>query len=86
MKALLVIDMPNACHECPMCHFELCDIIGDVDEEIDAVDDRCPLKPMPDGAAEHLIQGLDAIEKATEKMKSVKVSVVRTSFSKEIEE
>lgn len=47
MKAILVIDMPNMCWECPLCHNDcVCDIIGDVTDD-DSVDVRCPLKPMP---------------------------------------
>ena len=48
MKAILVIDMPDMCWECPLCHNDcVCDIIGDVTDE-DCVDMRCPLKPMPE--------------------------------------
>ena len=47
MKAVLVIDMPNMCHECSLCHHDSeCDIIGSVTDD-DSVDMRCPLKPLP---------------------------------------
>lgn len=45
-KAILVIDMPSMCWECPLCHNDnVCDVIGDVTDD-DSVDVRCPLKPM----------------------------------------
>ena len=48
MKAILVIDIPHMCNECPLCHHDNeCDIIGTVTDD-DSVDLRCPLKPMPE--------------------------------------
>ena len=54
-KAVLVIDMPNVCWQCPFC--ETWDVIPSVEEysctvkniEVDKYrkPDWCPLKPMP---------------------------------------
>ena len=46
-KAILVIDMPSMCKECPLCYDDcICDIIGVVTDD-DSVDMRCPLRPLP---------------------------------------
>ena len=51
MKAILVIDMPSMCKECPLCYDDcICDIIGDVTDD-DSVDMRCPLRPLPEKMA-----------------------------------
>ena len=53
-KAILVLDeYPSICRECPLCNTSndddyCCDIIGDVDGEYDGIDQRCPIKPMPE--------------------------------------
>lgn len=54
-KAILVIDMPSCCYECPLC--ESLEVLPSVEEyyctvENNDVDRRnkpnwCPLKPMP---------------------------------------
>lgn len=47
MKAILIVDMPSMCKECPLCYDDcICDIIGDVTDD-DSVDMRCPLRPLP---------------------------------------
>jgi len=77
MKAILVIDMPKCCDECPVMDFDQykCSIVDDVvDEKWDVGRQPwCPLKPMPSEACEMLVKCLDAMEK----MKSVEVKVVR---------
>ena len=44
MKAILVIDMPNSCYECPLYNdeYDSCGYYG-----TKAIKDRCPLKPLP---------------------------------------
>lgn len=50
-KAVLVMDMPGSCYQCPFGNdnFE-CDVIGrplDVNQKIEKLD-WCPLRPMPE--------------------------------------
>ena len=59
MKAILVIDMPSCCVECPCYDFDLglCspkNEITDVDGRHDERADWCPLKPMPEKREENL--------------------------------
>lgn len=76
MKAILVIDMPKNCAECPCCYGYYC---PHLEREMGLWAIRtgkpvdCPLKPMPNEVCERLVEGLDAMEK----MKSVEVRVVR---------
>lgn len=78
MKAILVIDLPESCEECPFCDdFYYCipekakGYVAFVEKS--GRQEWCPLKPIPNEACEKLVQGLDAMEK----MKSVEVRVVR---------
>ena len=57
MKAILVIDMPSCCVECPCYDFDLglCspkNEITDVDGRHDERADWCPLKPLPNAINE----------------------------------
>lgn len=81
MKAILVIDMPSECIYCP-CYRQSSSYEWGLAEDckamlrpIDAINrpEWCPLKQMPDKAAEVLVKGLDAMEK----MESVEVRTVR---------
>lgn len=49
MKAILVIDMPKNCHDCPCYHegYGRCTITEKFIEEVGIVDSWCPLKPLP---------------------------------------
>ena len=49
-KAVLVIDMPNTCYDCPLNNYGDCIIVGDVDEDLfnDTRDSNCPLKSLPE--------------------------------------
>lgn len=50
MKAILVIDMPNNCYECPCFMDEgwRCQNKLEIDEDVnDGRPDWCPLKPVP---------------------------------------
>ena len=49
MKAILVIDMPDECGECPCYNDEytICQIDGRKVGAFSPVQDWCPLKPMP---------------------------------------
>ena len=75
MKAILIIDIPNICYDCP-CYYEdkdKCEVrnqraIADI-----GIPSWCPLRRIPDKAAEDLIKGLDAMEK----MQSVEVWTIR---------
>lgn len=72
MKAILVIDMPNDCYDCPCYDHEggICQAVSNwkTDRE-----NGCPLRPIPNEACQRLVEGLDAIEM----LKSVEVRVVR---------
>ena len=50
MKAILVVDMPTDCNECP-CYYEegyRCQVHMEIDEHLDhGKPSWCPLKPMP---------------------------------------
>ena len=48
MKSIAIIDTPNMCFECPLRNGDECNLIGDIEGEADYVDERCPLKPMPE--------------------------------------
>lgn len=81
MKAILVIDMPRNCWGCPCNEVDSdgmswCNAL--VKNTIHSNVERqpwCPLKPMPDEAAEALVNGLDLINK----MGSIEVrKVIRT--------
>ena len=50
MKAILVIDMPNECDECPLQDGERCYARQDWISTISNW--RCPLKPLPDRVEE----------------------------------
>lgn len=75
MKAILIIDIPNGCYDCP-CYYEdkdKCEVrnqraIADI-----GIPSWCPLRQIPDKAAEDLIKGLDAMKK----MQSVEVRTIR---------
>ena len=67
MKAILVIDMPSNCLDCP-CEYDYltCKAIDHRLDYVDADNERpswCPLRSIPSKAAEDLIKGLDAMEK-----------------------
>jgi len=51
MKAILVIDMPQSCKECPMRLSgepnEWCWVLKHGLDDIESKSDWCPLKPMP---------------------------------------
>ena len=81
-KVILALDEPIDCNECPL--HDISSMQGDKlclasgkrwieTQNLGKKPEWCPLKPLPREACEHLIQGLDAIEK----MKSVKARVVR---------
>lgn len=74
MKAVLVVEMPTSCS---MCWLDsICKVWQDEPTKWKGFNDRldgCPLKPMPDKAAEVLSNGLDAMMK----MQSVEVRTVR---------
>ena len=76
MKAILIIDIPNSCYDCP-CYYEdlgKCEAINKtVKADYDVRPSWCPLRQMPDKAAKTLLNGLDAFEK----MKSVEVKTIR---------
>lgn len=79
MKAILVIDMPKRCLECPLHYRKRREIYRcELTHQNVLINNKpkwCPLRPMPNKAAEDLLKGLDAIEK----MKSVEVrKVIRT--------
>lgn len=72
MKAVLVIDkMPNSCGECIV----RCDgyTAKEYAQRTIIKPNWCPLRSIPNKAAEDLIKGLDALEK----MQSVEVRTVR---------
>ena len=78
MKAILVIDLPESCEECPFCDdFYYC--IPEKAKGYVAFTEKsgrqewCPLRAIPNEACKKLVEGLDAMEK----MKSVEVRVVR---------
>lgn len=80
MKAILVIDMPKSCWACPLWdksdYADGCEAVGRKTHDIDHGTDReewCPLRSIPNKAAEDLIKGLDAMEK----IKSVEVRTIR---------
>lgn len=83
MKAILVVDMPKSCAECPLrtsleanylyCIATLPRLKIDPMMAHHIKEHRCPLKPIPSEACKKLVQGLDAMEK----MKAVEVKVVR---------
>ena len=60
MKAILVIDMPNSCEECPCCYGFTC---SPLDREMGTwmikhgklID--CPLKPMPEKETRNVMEG-----------------------------
>ena len=78
MKAILIIDIPNDCYDCP-CYYEdrgKCEAFGILGKKVEADDgipSWCPLRRIPDKAAEDLIKGLDAIQK----IQSVEVRTIR---------
>lgn len=44
MKAILVIDMPTVCVECPLCSDGHCDVLGvDLEDVFNQKHERCPL-------------------------------------------
>ena len=50
MKAILVIDMPSSCSECPCCYVPRCEVNEKAlktKEIYECKPDWCPLKPMP---------------------------------------
>lgn len=80
MKAILVIDMPRNCYECRIFQdgllYSYCPV-GYLmpTDQYNKREDGCPLRPMPNKAAEDLVKGLDAMEK----MQSVEVrKIIRT--------
>lgn len=74
MKAILIIDMPVNCRECP-CFYDYlhCQAKAGLNVLADKRPKGCPLKPIPDKACEKLIDGLDAMDK----MNAVEVKVIR---------
>lgn len=47
-KAILVIDMPTECVECPLCSDGQCDALGIYMENVfNQKHERCPLRPLP---------------------------------------
>ena len=88
MKAILITNIPKDCTFCP-CHTymsnytdlngkkqrSMCKELGKLFNVGKGRPSWCPLRPIPDKAAEDLSKGLDAMEK----MKSVKVrKIIRT--------
>lgn len=65
MKAILVIDMPKNCHDCPCYHegYGRCTITAKFIEEVGIVDSWCPLKPMPQKAEYEGDRGIDIVGK-----------------------
>lgn len=51
MKAILLINMPSSCHECPLLgeRWDECQAIGAImsKEQMDTKPSWCPLRPMP---------------------------------------
>lgn len=85
MKAILVIDMPTRCDECRFARLYntilsrdliMCTAVkNDLFVWRDDKPKWCPLRPIPDKAAEDLVEGLDAIKK----MQSVMIKkIIRT--------
>ena len=67
--------MPNDCYNCP-CYYEdkdMCEAFNKKAKADSGIPSWCPLRQIPDKAAEDLIKGLDAMEK----MQSVEVRTVR---------
>lgn len=64
MKAILVIDMPQTCDECPLVVNDEC-----MKERKNNKPKACPLRPIPDEASNILLKGLDHMEE----LKNVKV-------------
>lgn len=49
MKAILVMEMPNNCNECPLLNYEYgCPIIGATGDRSQGRSEMCPLKQIPD--------------------------------------
>ena len=51
MKAILVIEMPSSCSECPCCYVTRCEVNEKAlktSEIYECKPDWCPLKPLPD--------------------------------------
>ena len=49
MKAVVIIDMPTECVECPLCNDGQCDVQGKyLDDVFNQKDERCPLRPLPE--------------------------------------
>lgn len=80
MKAILVLDKPESCTGCLLGIFNKKWFCLATNKDIDICDrynipSWCPLRPIPDKAAETLINGLDAIKN----MESIEVrKVIRT--------
>ena len=48
MKAVVIIDMPTECVECPLCSDGHCDVQGKyLDDVFNQIDECCPLRPLP---------------------------------------
>lgn len=52
-KAMLIIDMPKACYECPFAYITLAEkecFVDEMDIDVDAITEKptwCPLKEIP---------------------------------------
>ena len=77
MKGMLIIDMPKSCDCCRFCtvnfeHSVICDLTKKYLGMADVIPDECPLRPMPDKAADMLLDGIAKMEE----MKKVTVSYI----------
>ena len=46
-KAILVLDMPDSCSDCPLHNYHFCNVTGEpIDEDI--IPDHCLLKEAPE--------------------------------------
>ena len=77
MKSILMFDTPSNCKKCPLIYWSLCGWTckptrGMIDDDNEKPE-WCPLRQMPDKAAEDLSKGLDAMDK----LESVEVRTIR---------